>query len=39
MTEWHLSEGGAYSDLSVNGVTLIRGWHLFEAHSLLEEIR
>ena len=34
-----LLEGGAYSDFSINDIALIRGWRLFEARYLLEEIR
>ena len=34
----HLLEGSTYSDLSINGVALIRGRGLFEARPLLEEI-
>ena len=36
---FYFSRVGAYSDLSVNGTVLIRGWRLFEAWRLLEEIR
>ena len=31
--------GGAYSDLSVNGAAVIRGWRFFEVWRLLEEIQ
>ena len=34
-----LSESGAYSDLTVNSVALIRKQRLFEARRLSEEIR
>lgn len=34
-----LLEGGAYSELSVNGEALNKGWCLFEAWSVLEAIR
>ena len=33
-----LIEGGAYSDLSVNGVAIIRERHLFEVRRFLEKI-
>ena len=37
---WRLLEGGAYSDLRINGTKkLIKGWRLLEARCLLEEIR
>ena len=36
---WRLLEGGAYSDFSINDIGLIRGWRLFEARYLLEQIR
>ena len=32
-------EGGAYSNLVVNGAAHIRGWCLCKAQRLLEEIR
>ena len=35
----HLLEGDTYSDQSVDGAVLIRGWCLFEVQCLLEEIR
>ena len=35
----HLLEGGTYSDLSVNGAALIRGWCVFETQFILEEKR
>ena len=34
-----LLEGGACSDFSINDIALIRGWRLFKARYLLEEIR
>ena len=34
-----LLEVGAYPDVNVSGVALIRGWHLFETKRLLEEIQ
>ena len=33
----HLLEGGTYSDLSVNGAALIRGWCVFETQFIFEE--
>ena len=35
---WHLLDGGAYYDLSVNCAALIRELTLFEVRSLLEKI-
>ena len=35
---WRLLEGGAYFDLSINGVALIRGRHFSGAQRLLVEI-
>ena len=36
---WHLLEGDAYFDLSVNGPVLITGQCLFEVRLLLEKIQ
>ena len=35
----HLLEGGTYSDLSVSGAALVRGWCVFETQFIFEEKR